>query len=107
MIQDVELMKIEGHFSFGNKGLIVVPPVDLPENIQRFKSFSTTVLIKRPDSSELSSSIRFELDHVCLIGGDCKWAIAVILPEATKKAVPIGSNLFISEMDKQRLKCKK
>jgi hypothetical protein len=101
---NVRLIKVEDHFLIEGRGLLVAPLIDLPEACRNFKPFSTEIMVKRPNQSHEIFTVKFQFVHISLIGGGCKWEIAVMMPDATKDTVPIGSTLFINEEDNKKLK---
>jgi hypothetical protein len=102
MTSSAPLLTVEDHFLIEGRGLLVVPAGDLPD--LGFRTFSTEARIQRPDRTEITTVVRFELQHLRLIGGGSKWNIAVVLPEATKESVPIGSRVVVSPDDRERLR---
>ena len=101
---NVRLLKVEDHFLIEGRGFLVVPLIDLPEACRNFKPFSTETMIKRPNQSHEIFTVSFQIEHFSLIGGGSKWGLAVMIPNATKDTVPIGSTLFINEEDNKKLK---
>jgi len=98
-----KLLIVEDHFIHEGLGLLVVPSIDIPKADGNFKSFSTEIMISRPDQSKFISIAHFELGHLKLQNGNGKWDITVVLLDETKKTVPIGSVLFVTAEDKERL----
>ncbi len=93
------LLTVEDHFLLKNRGLVVVPHLDIPDGVP-FKDlfFSDQVLVQSPDGTETQLSIAFGTEHFNRPNPDLpSFVLTVTLPEGTKETVPIGSKLFVSE----------
>lgn len=100
---DIPLIAVEDHVLIEDRGLIVVPHLDLPPAPKRFAPFADDVLIHRPDGTEEHFSIRFLVEHVSLRGGGSKWHIVILIPLGTKDSVPIGSRIIVRAETLMRL----
>jgi hypothetical protein len=98
------LLTVEDHFLIEGRGLVVVPPIDLPPSPLRFTPFSDELRIERPDGTEEQFLVTFVIEHFSLRGGGSKWNITPMIPKGTKATIPIGSRFFIREESVKRLK---
>ena len=87
------LLKIEESFHLTKLGLILSSTLPLPD--KRFKSFIEKVEIKIPDGRIKKFNAKFEVEHLNRKGMK-KWNIVVIL-NAAKEDVPLGSELIVSD----------
>jgi hypothetical protein len=84
------ICKVEDAFQIPGRGCVVVPGLPLGGEIQA--RIGDGVLLKRPDGSELATTIRgFELG-----GGSEVAASAMLLADVTKADVPIGTEVWLS-----------
>jgi hypothetical protein len=98
------LLTVEDSFLINGRGLVVVPPIDLPLEPLRFKPFSDELRIERPDGTEMQALVKFAIEHLSLVGGGSTWHITAMIPSETKESIPIGSRLFAHEETMKKLK---
>ncbi len=98
------LLTVEDHFLIEGRGLVVVPLLDLPPEDRRFIPFDDNIRIKRPDGTEQMFSAEFTAEHAHRSQGRSGWHITVMIPEGTKKTIPIGSGLFVTHESHARIR---
>ena len=90
------LFTVEYHGFIKGRGLIVPHWLDNPDD-WRFKPFSDEVVIRRPDGTEDSFLVSFAWGWGHGISG-ISYSLDLIFSEGTKETVPIGSQVFVSEV---------
>jgi hypothetical protein len=88
------LLTVEKHFQINDNDLLVLPSIACPE--AGIVPFSESVVIKRPDSSEITLLANFNVVWFDYINGGGGIDIELVLPKATKTMVPIGSQVLIT-----------
>lgn len=94
----VELLTVEERFQIESIGLVVVPDFSVPSG--RWKNFSETVVVVRPDGHHFELTADFKMAHFNIAAAnaslDDRWRIVVWLPDGKKEEVPIGSKILVS-----------
>lgn len=88
-----KLLDVEDRFLIRGLGVVLAPDFPLLPKGQ-FGSFAEPVLIVRPDGSRSELQASFQTTHFQLPGGSSRWAVTVVLPEAGKADVPVGSAVY-------------
>jgi hypothetical protein len=96
------LLTVDGHFLIKDRGILVLPWLDYPEN-RRFKAFSDEVVIRRPNGIEEHCLVSFVSEHVRFSHGGSNMHIILQFPEGTQETVPVGSQVFVSDSTWQKL----
>ena len=106
MKQDKFLLEVEDCFLLGRRGLLVLASLSPPDG---FRPFSSQVRVERPDQDEIGVTVEYFIPHI-LYKLDVKPeniacpSIHMLLREATEEMVPIGSKLYVSAEDHEKLK---
>jgi len=85
-----ELLKVTETFLIAGRGLLLQPALPWPGS-GSFKTFRARVEIQTPAGASTELDAVFTAEHLSLVGGRSRWDIAVVLPDATKQQVPVGS----------------
>ncbi len=97
-MERVELLTVEECFQLSHVGLVVVPDFSVP--CGRWKNFSETVVVIRPDGREFEANAQFNMSHFNIpdpdVSVDKRWRVLVSLPDGKKNEVPIGSKILVS-----------
>ena len=97
-MERVELLSVEERFQLSRIGLVVVPDFSVPSG--RWKNFSETVVVVRPDGHEFEATAQFNMSHFNIpdlnVSVDRRWRVVVSLPDGKKEDVPIGSKILVS-----------
>ena len=103
MKQDKFLLEVEVSFLVGRRGLVVLASLSPPDG---FRPFSSQVRVERPDQDEIEVTVEYSIPliHYKLGAKPGKPGVAMLLREATKEMVPIGSKLYVSAEDYEKLK---
>jgi len=94
------LLTVEDTFLIDGRGLVVVPPIDLPPEPLRLTPFSDELRIERPDGTEMQALVKFASEHFSLRGGGSKWHVTPMIPDGTRESIPIDSRLFVGSVPK-------
>ncbi len=97
------LTKIEDKIFIENRGVMIVPHLELPEECG-FEPFSDKVLVSEPSGEERCVNVSFELQQHNLICGGFNCNIAIVLKDICKKDILIGSKIFVSDKTYRKLK---
>lgn len=92
-MEKVLLIEVEDHFLIENRGLVLVPPLKMPDD---FKNFESDVKILRPDGSVVAASARFDCEHLLYSAkrGEGAYVVPIAFRTLTKTDVPVGSKIF-------------
>lgn len=89
-------------FQIANKGLVLAPNFGVPSH-RAWENFSAQVCVETPDGRRCNVTALFELCHFRITdphaSADKRWRISIILPQASKADVPIGSRVSINKND--------
>jgi hypothetical protein len=94
-------LKVERTFQVLGRGFFIVPALSLYE-MNFFTIFNDNIEILLPDGSRNIYPAHFDLEHFIRTDKH-ETRIVIILPNATKKDVPDGSEVFVSDETASRL----
>ncbi|MEM1118027.1 MAG: hypothetical protein AAF845_19290 [Bacteroidota bacterium] len=96
------LLRVDGRFVISGCGLVLTP--DLPLAAEPFWPFGERVTVVRPGGTEIETPAEFYATRYRLTDGSHRHAVSVILPEAGKDAVPVGSEVRVAPSTRDRLR---
>ena len=99
----VELLTVEERFQIESVGLVILPDFSVPSG--RWKNFSETVVVVKPDGHHFELTAHFKMSHFNIAAPnatiDDRWRVVVWLPDGKKQEIPIGSKILVSNEAKE------
>ncbi len=86
------LIKVKDTFLLADRGLVITPLLPVPD---KFKPFSKSVIVLKPDNQRKEYEGQFTSEHFYLEGGGGKSNVAIYFKSVSKNEIPIGSKIFV------------
>lgn len=89
-------LKINTTFFVKGRGLIIIP--NLPSRVgHSTMPLHTKIKIYAPDGTEKQFDGKFQAEHFLLEGNTSEWRTILLLEDASRQDVPLGSQLRVSK----------
>jgi hypothetical protein len=98
-MERVELMIIKDTFQIEGFGIVVLPNLAFPK--EGWRESMETVVIVKPDGGQFETAAWFGITHFSVSDSKAtindRYRVTISFPERTKKDLPIGSRVLVSE----------
>jgi len=96
------LCEVEERFQITGRGLVLAPDFSVPSN-GAWQNFTTNIELETAGDGRKTFEANFWLSHFNIsdpnVPIDKRWRIVLNLPNAKEDEVPIGSRVYVDEVD--------